>query len=117
MSNHPVRFLLATVAVVSFVTLAGCDKSDPAAKAPAHSHDHSDHDHAHDEVPKTSAAVPADYPLKTCVVSGEELGSMGKPVKVEHDGEVAYLCCDSCTEKFEADPAKYLAKLKPPVTE
>ncbi len=46
-----------------------------------------------------------------CPVSGEELGSMGEPVVMNHDGKEVKLCCDSCIEKFEADPAKYTAKV------
>ena len=46
-----------------------------------------------------------------CPVSGEELGSMGEPVVMTHDGKEIKLCCDSCIEKFEADPAKYAAKV------
>ena len=52
------------------------------------------------------------YPLTTCVVSGEKLGSMGDPVIVTHEGTEVRLCCASCIEKFEADPALYLEKLK-----
>lgn len=46
-----------------------------------------------------------------CLISGEHLGSMGMPVKVEHDGKTAYLCCKGCLEDFQKDPAAALAKL------
>ncbi|MCB1207506.1 MAG: hypothetical protein KDN18_24860 [Verrucomicrobiae bacterium] len=52
------------------------------------------------------------YPLTNCVVSGEALGSMGDPVVLTHEGREVRLCCDSCIPKFNADPAKYLEKLK-----
>lgn len=56
------------------------------------------------------AAQP--YPLKTCIVSGESLGSMGKPVtKVYKDQEVKF-CCKSCIKKFDKNPEKYLSKLR-----
>jgi YHS domain-containing protein len=48
---------------------------------------------------------------KVCIVAKEPLGSMGAPIKVEHNGQVAFLCCDGCREAFEADPEKYLAAL------
>lgn len=48
----------------------------------------------------------------TCVVSEEELGSMGKPVIVKHEGREIPLCCKSCIKKFEASPAKYIAMLR-----
>ena len=57
------------------------------------------------------AADVKPYPLKTCVVSGNELGTMGKPItKVYNDQEIKF-CCKPCVKKFDANPAKYLAKL------
>lgn len=58
------------------------------------------------------AGVPASYPLKKCVVSNEELGTMGKAVKVTHEGTDVYLCCKSCTKKFTAEAAKFTAMVK-----
>lgn len=52
------------------------------------------------------------YPLKTCIVSDNELGSMGKPVTKIHNGQEVKFCCKPCVKKFDADPAKYLAKIK-----
>ena len=56
--------------------------------------------------------LPADYPLKKCVISGESLGEMGKPFKVTHDGTDVYLCCKSCLKDFNKDPGKYAAQVK-----
>ena len=56
--------------------------------------------------------VPATYPLKKCPVSDEDLGGMGKPVKVTHEGTDVYLCCKSCLKDFNKDPAKFAAKVK-----
>lgn len=55
---------------------------------------------------------PAALAQKVCPISGEALGSMGKPIKVTAEGKTAYLCCDGCKEDFEADPTAALAKLK-----
>jgi len=55
-------------------------------------------------------ANPA-YPLTTCVVSGEKLGEMGPPVVISHEGTEVRFCCNGCVKKFNADPAKFLAKL------
>ena len=55
---------------------------------------------------------PKPYPLETCLVSGEELGSMGDPIVIIHEGQEIKFCCDSCQPKFEKEPAKYLALLK-----
>ncbi len=56
--------------------------------------------------------LPADYPLKKCVVSDEVLGEMGKPVKVTSDGTDVYLCCKSCIKDFNKEPAKYVKMVK-----
>lgn len=48
---------------------------------------------------------------QTCPVTGEPLGSMGAPYKVEVKGRTVFLCCPGCEEKIKANPDKYLAKL------
>jgi len=61
------------------------------------------------------ASVPSSvtpYPLTTCLVTDEDLDSMGGAVTRVHNGQEVKFCCKSCVRKFEADPAKYLAKLK-----
>ena len=47
-----------------------------------------------------------------CPVTGELLGSMGKPYKIEVEGRTVFLCCPGCEEKFRKDPEKYFAKMK-----
>lgn len=59
-----------------------------------------------------AAADPAVAAADTCPVSGEQLGSMGKPFVLQHEGREIQLCCKACKKDFEADPAKYLAKLR-----
>jgi hypothetical protein len=48
---------------------------------------------------------------KTCPVTGEALGSMGTPFRVEIGGKVVLLCCEHCTKELRQHPAKYLAKV------
>lgn len=51
------------------------------------------------------------YPLDTCIVSDEKLGSMGEAVTfTEGDQEVA-LCCESCKKDFNKDKKALLAKI------
>lgn len=60
----------------------------------------------------TGAAAPADRLYggqKTCPVTGEELGAMGKPVAVTVKGRTVYVCCRGCADKAQADPDKTLA--------
>jgi RND family efflux transporter MFP subunit len=54
---------------------------------------------------------PVPYPIDFCLVSGEPLGSMGKPVEVIHGGRVLKFCCEACISAFQEDPDEYLDKL------
>ena len=57
------------------------------------------------------AAEVRPYLLQVCLVTGNELGSMGKVVTKVHDRQEVKLCCKPCVKKFNANPAKYLSKL------
>ena len=48
---------------------------------------------------------------RTCPVSGKTLGSMGKPIKVNVQGEDVFVCCDACVDTIKENPDEYLAKL------
>jgi YHS domain-containing protein len=50
--------------------------------------------------------------LKTCPVSGEKLGEMGKPYTFEYQGQEVKLCCTMCKADFDKDPQKYLKKIQ-----
>lgn len=56
-------------------------------------------------------AKPRPYPLDTCLVSGEKLGTMGKPYVFTYEGREIRFCCKGCMKDFKKDPAKYLKKL------
>ena len=51
------------------------------------------------------------YPLAKCLVSGNDLDSMGGPITKVYNGQEIKFCCKPCIKKFEANQAKYLAKL------
>ncbi len=59
----------------------------------------------------TAASAAKKYPLGYCVVTDNELGSMGKVITKVYDGQEIKFCCKPCVKKFEKNPAKYLAKL------
>ena len=59
----------------------------------------------------TAPTTKPAYPLTTCVVSGEKLGEMGKPVVIQYEGREVQFCCSSCPKEFRKDPAKYLRKI------
>lgn len=121
-----------------FLAVSGCNSTEsetpgtatPAADAgsSAHTdseHDHSDHDHGdEDHAGKTDMEMMtealADFSEEDrksamkqhfCPVTGEMLGTMGEPEKVEVQGQQVWICCDGCKDKLLADPEKYLAKL------
>lgn len=48
---------------------------------------------------------------KVCPVSGEPLGMMGAPKKLDVKGQAVFICCEGCEEKLLANPDEYLAKL------
>ena len=69
-----------------------------------------------DKPAAASAAEIANYPLKVCAVSGEDLGSMGEPFDYIHQeagqpDRLVRMCCDGCLKKFKQEPAKYLARI------
>ncbi|MCC5829144.1 MAG: hypothetical protein JJU36_06815 [Phycisphaeraceae bacterium] len=81
---------MITVAVTTlFLTLNGCTETTET----------------------TERTVEADYPLDTCVVSGEKLDSMGGPITVEVEGRQVKLCCDGCIDALNENPERYLSKL------
>lgn len=62
------------------------------------------------------AATKDSYPLKTCIVADEDLGSMGDPVLYVHrpTNQLVKFCCKSCTKPFQKDAEKLLKKLEAP---
>lgn len=63
-----------------------------------------------------AAKERAKYPLNTCVVSDEKLGTMGKaPEYIYRTGgqpdRLVMFCCSGCDEDFLKDPAAHLAKI------
>jgi len=60
------------------------------------------------------AAPDKDLALKqvVCPVSGENLGSMGKPLKVSAEGKTFLICCKGCNDEVKDNPKEVIAKLK-----
>ncbi len=61
---------------------------------------------------KPTATPITPYPLETCIVSDEDLDSMGGAITKVHNGQEIKLCCKSCVKDFEESPAAYLTKLQ-----
>ncbi len=60
------------------------------------------------------AQAQSQYPLKTCVVSAEEIGgAMGPGIDYVYQqagqpDRLVRFCCKNCQKDFNQDPAKYL---------
>lgn len=57
------------------------------------------------------------YPMGTCIVSDQALGTMGDPVDYLYGNRLVRFCCKMCKGRFERDPAKYLATIDAAVIE
>ncbi len=57
------------------------------------------------------ASQSAGYPLETCIVSGEKLGSMGDPELEVVGTRLVELCCSKCETKLDENPAAAIAKI------
>lgn len=66
---------------------------------------------------KIVAEQAKDYPLGTCPVTGEKLGTMGDSINYVHQNRLVRLCCADCKSKMAADPQKYLAPLNQAVAD
>jgi YHS domain-containing protein len=130
-------FLFASLSAFVAVSLVvvGCSKRqsgqepavppDEASQSQPMATEHGGHQHAetghaehtgHDQHEDALAELSSEdralvEKQKTCPVSGEPLGAMGKPYKVTIQGKVVFLCCAGCEAKLKENPEKYLAKL------
>jgi len=113
------------------VFISGCGststKAPAAPAAPKNSKadkdhsEHGDHSKAGKQTPMEKMKVelaklsPADAAAAEkqhmCPVSGEMLGTMGVPKKIDVKGQSVWVCCDKCKKSFLEEPDKYLAKL------
>lgn len=87
MKHRIANCIRLTSAYTAFTLLLGCAGAHPKSKVAA-------------------------YPLRECLVSGNELGSMGDVVTETFAGREIKFCCKPCVKKFHADPEKYLARLR-----
>lgn len=130
------RTMVGLIAMTLLVGVYGCSRpsgteSTPTA-APVASEsdgdpaDHEHSDHAHDDggamtdmekmkvelvklSPEDAASAEKQH---FCPVSGDMLGTMGAPIKVDVNGRQVWICCEGCRESLLENPEEYLAKLK-----
>lgn len=123
---NKVNLLITGILTIGALALWGC--STPKHDHSSHEHGAHDHSsHSHDEANTEEQGPASDtagqeisgavtngakpYPLNTCIVSGEKLGSMGKPIEFVYNGQQIKLCCEGCVDDFRDDPEKFLSKL------
>lgn len=128
MKRYIVCIAFAAVAALA-LGLNGCNTSvsDKAAPPPAgqaaddgHDHDGTGHEHSAADMEKAKAELAKLPPpdrvsaekQHVCPVTGEMLGTMGPPKKVDVNGQHVWICCNGCREELLANPEEYLAKLK-----
>ncbi|TAG32621.1 MAG: hypothetical protein EAZ36_01975 [Verrucomicrobia bacterium] len=58
-------------------------------------------------------AAVKPYPLQLCIVTDNELGSMGDERSFVYEGQEIKICCKPCERKFLRNPDRYLDKLVP----
>lgn len=89
------------------VTLCACG-NDPPPPPPAPVID-PEPDISYQRMPATKG-----YPLKTCVVTGKDLTTLGKPAFViAYKGYEVQLCEKKCLWEFAKDPEKYVKMINP----
>jgi hypothetical protein len=82
-----------------------------------HDHEGHDHDHEVDVEAVLASLTPHEQQIAKaqdmkCIVAGEPLGSMGKPMLIKDvKGHDFLICCKGCEEELRSDPDKYIAKL------
>jgi len=120
---------LIMVALFAFA-VSGCGTSSTeqadSSTATADAAEHGDHDHGdhaaggQTDMEKMEAELAKLAPEDAasakkqhfCPVSGDMLGVMWAPKKVEVNGQQVWICCEDCEQSLLDNPEEYLAKLK-----
>ena len=119
-ANHLTHKLAAIACAGLTLTFIACQSTTDAPSTldmpqVGTSHDHSSRSQGSNPNPIVETPAPkADikpYPLAVCLVSDEELDSMGGPITEVYQGQEVKFCCKGCVKDFNASPATFLAKL------
>ena len=106
---------LVPVLLVIALLNVGCGREQPApprtngASTMATDAAKSEINEAISQLPVEDQAAAREQ--RFCPVSGEPLGSMGAPIKMEVQGRKVFICCAGCEDALRSEPEKYLAKL------
>ncbi|HWY86147.1 MAG TPA: hypothetical protein VNX28_05460 [Gemmataceae bacterium] len=102
--------------VIGLLALIGCTESPSTVKPNSNSSQAKVEELAPELKTKIQTALAklsdADRPLaqaqKFCPVQKGLLGTMGKPDRIEIEGQPVFLCCWGCADDARADPKKTL---------
>lgn len=106
-------WLVLLFGMLSTAMFAGCGETpEPAAEEPVPADTTTE---ASVELTEEQLETLAEA-QRVCAVSGEPLGSMGKPLPVQvtsaaGEKRTVFLCCESCREPLLENPDRYLAQL------
>lgn len=86
--------------------------------------DHDGHDHAavapspvQIKPVRLRATADGGFELTHCLVSGLELGAMGDPVPVQHNGRTIKFCCADCINRFRSNPDAFISAIDKAIEE
>jgi hypothetical protein len=105
--------------VLSLTILIGCSKAPEGSKGDATKVEPKSKELSPEKEAKIQAALDklpeADRALalaqKYCPIQKTRLGIMGKPDRIEIEGQPVFLCCSSCEEDARANPKKTLEQV------
>lgn len=107
--------ILLVLPAILTAAISGCGGGANPAKETSNDPAAKDAAKTADELPGLKELDEGDRKLaeeqKTCPVSSEALGGMGKPYKITLKGRTFFLCCKNCEEEARKDPDKCLKKL------
>jgi Cu(I)/Ag(I) efflux system membrane fusion protein len=121
--NRFVAYAMIASALALVIGLTGCPRGGannggaPADMSTDHAGEHGSHNASDVEKMKAELAkLPPEDAASAekqhfCPVSGEMLGTMGPPLKVDVNGTQVWICCKGCREELLANPDEFLAKL------
>lgn len=95
--------------------VAPAAQNDDAATAPKA--DKAPEDLSAEHKANVEKLPPGDRELalqqRICPVTGEQLGSMGVPIKVVVRGRPVFVCCKGCVTQLQENPEKFLKTIRP----
>jgi YHS domain-containing protein len=89
------KLIVGTLLAIACISLASIARAD-----------------GNDSTNSASATPPKPDLLKTCPVSGDKLGDMGKPYVFVYQGQEVKLCCPDCKKDFDKNPDKYMKLIR-----